>query len=661
MIDKIKELESCFDKEHRVILITGDMSSSKSTFINQFISNRNSIVFNSFNFDGHFVTDLANHFSTCVETDSENSFSESKYNSNRFQEFLSINKETNTELYDKIIEKNLIKNNLDYFKNKNIDFSQFENTFINKSDNKLVWEQGKIVVESFLVDLISLLYPQSFGDLSQNKPYEILFVFDDIDHILRYIDDNFISYLIEYLESKISKFENYDFTKDKDIKLSEVLDIRILICSRNKSFEKYQSKIELDSKFITQSEDNEFKEYFDYLSKSGEDPYVLAEELFFKYSSEFERNFLTIAIILKKFEVFSFDLFPELQIKPELIENYISNFYFISKINETYEVDNTIHNLISICLENTNPSLLKELKGRANLNDFIIKFLQKVNLEDFNHLRKLAYFNYFDINNAISGVFPQTNKKYIYLLDKYKQHLNKNNFHFSVKKEYINQLDAYNKIVDQNNYATTKGKVKSVWTETKKVLFERKAEITSSIDKTNKSIKDYIDELDKFNKELENINNLLFQEKRNQDEIKNILIPYTHKRPVIQTFSITLFAIFLLVISFLDIFKQSETDPNLFFTILEWIFRALSLLSILFVSKSLFRIFRRIKDKEFRKSQEDTLSSIDNKIKDQEEVKYVINADIKATQAKIQELETDISNYKSQLEEIELKLNEPFV
>src|SRR5690606_34876413 len=150
--------------EHRVILITGDLTSGKTSFVNEFVSKRNSIVFNSFNFDGHFITDLANHFANNIDTDSENAFSETKINANRFQEFLTINKETKSDIYDKIVDKNLIKSNFDYFSNKSVDISEYENSFINKSDNRLVWEQGKIVVESFLVDLISLLYPNSFND-----------------------------------------------------------------------------------------------------------------------------------------------------------------------------------------------------------------------------------------------------------------------------------------------------------------------------------------------------------------------------------------------------------------------------------------------------------------------------------------------------------------
>ena len=661
MLDKIKELESSFNKEHRVILITGDLTSGKTSFVNEFVSKRNSIVFNSFNFDGHFITDLANHFANNIDTDSENAFSETKINANRFQEFLTINKETKSDLYDKIVDKNLIKSNFDYFSNKSVDISEYENSFINKSDNRLVWEQGKIVVESFLVDLISLLYPNSFNDLSKIKPFEILFIFDEIDHILKYIDDNFISYLIEYLEAKISKFENYDFTKDKDIKLSELLDIRIILTSRNKSFEKYQTKIELDSKLYSDAENSGILEYIDSLKHYESNNYSLAEELFFKYSAEYERNLISIAILMKKFDVQSFDLYPELNVKPELIEHYVSNFYFISKSSDFYEVSDIIYKFLYICLEKNNPTLLKELVGRANLNEFAIKFIQKVNKEDFAYFRNLAYFNYFDINNAISGVFPQTTKKYILLLDKYKHLLNKNNFHYSLKKEYFSQLDSYNKIIDQSNHAKIKAKVKFAWTDTKKILFERKSELSGYIDKTNKSIKDYIDELDKFNKEHENINNVLFQENRNIDEVKSILLPYTHKRPVTETIGVTLLSLFLLSISFLNIFSQNELDPNIFYTIIEWILRIASILGLLFVSKSLVRIFKRIKDKEFRKSQELSLKDIEVKIREEEEVKSLINADIKATQAKIQELEADITNYKSQLEEIEQKLNEPFV
>lgn len=657
MLDKIKELESCFDKEHRVILITGDMTSGKTQFINKFISNRISIVFNSFDFEGHFITDLANYFSTNVESESK-SFNETNYNSSRFQEFLSINKESNSELYDKIIEKNIIKNNIEHFNNKNIDFSEYENSFINKSDKKLVWDQGKIVVESFLVDLISILYPNGIDNLSNYRPFEILFIFDEIDHILKYVDDNFISYLIDYLDSKISKFENYDFTKDKDIKLSEVLDIKIIVSSRNKSFEKYQSKIELDS--LLQKEDINFNDFIKNNYSSNENPYFLAEELFFKYSSEYERNLLSVAVILQKFDLNSFNLFPEFNISPELVQNYLSNFYFISKSNEMFEVDKNIYDLLYLCFDKNNSNLLAELEGRANLNDFILKFQQKINKEDFSYFRNLAYFNYFDINNAISGVFPQTTKKYIYLLDKYKHLLNKNNFHYSLKQEYINQIDSYNKIVDNEKYSKLKGKVKLVWSETKKTLFERKADISNTIDKTNKSIKDYIDELDKFNKELDNINNLLQTENENLTEIINNLKPYTHKRPVLETLGITLFSILLITISLLNIFSIDENDPNIFLNIIEWLFRIIAILGLIFVSKSLFRIFKRIKDKDFRKSQELSKLDIESKIKEQEDVKSVINADIKATQAKIQELENDISNYRNQFEEIELRLNEPF-
>ena len=239
--------------------------------------------------------------------------------------------------------------------------------------------------------------------------------------------------------------------------------------------------------------------------------------------------------------------------------------------------------------------------------------------------------------------------------------LNKNNFHLSLKKEYSTQLDNYNKIIDQTNYPKLKAKVKFVWNDTKKVLFDRKSELTGFVDKTNKSIKDYIEELSKFNQENDNIEDILTKEQNNLKEIENILVPYTHKRPVVETLGITIVSIVLLLLSFINIFSISETGTNIFFSILEWLFRIIGLFGILFVSKSLIRIYKRIKDKEFRKSQELHYKEIEKNIKDQNDVKSLIQADIKATNAKIQELEADITNYKSQLEEIEQKLNEPFV
>ena len=159
MLDKLNEIESCFYKEHRVILITGGMASGKTTLVNKFLENKKSLVFNSADFEGNFIVDLGNFIlDKFSQNHPETNFSESHYNLNRFSEILNHNKENKEELFNKIVGHNLILNNFDYFNNEKIDISEYKEAFINKADQKIVWEQGRIVVESLLVDLINYIY-----------------------------------------------------------------------------------------------------------------------------------------------------------------------------------------------------------------------------------------------------------------------------------------------------------------------------------------------------------------------------------------------------------------------------------------------------------------------------------------------------------------------
>lgn len=669
MLDKLNEIESCFYKEHRVILITGGMASGKSTLVNKFLENKKSFVFNSVDFEGNFIIDFGNYlFEKFSQNYPETNFSESHYNLNRFNEILNHNKENKEELFNKIVGHNLILNNYDYFINEKIDISEYKEAFINKADQKIVWEQGRIVVESLLVDLINFIYPEfNFDEVSQiNKPKQVVFVFDEIDHILNFIDDNFISFLIEYLEKKLSSFENYDFTKDKDLKLSDLIDIRLIITSRNKHFEKYQSKIELYS-VIDLSGDNSLldlpviKQYKKETNCSEQEQYQFANELFFKYSNEVERQFLLVSILFKKFNINSFNLYPELKLTEHIITNYISNFYFISKENEIFQIDDDVYYYFDEILKNINPDMYKELIGRSELNEFIMSFYQKVPLEDFDIFRKLAYFNYFDVNNALASIFPDIIKKFIVILDKYKHLLNKNNYHFSIKKEYIEQIDKYNKVVDSNKYSTTKKRIKELWISSKSALIDKKSELDKNIKSTKLSINNYKNDLSKFNSEFENINSVIFEEENKLAEQQKKLSPYQHKRPVIQTLSITFLSLFLIISSLFDDFILNFINSEIFLTILNWIFRIAGILGLFFTSKSLYRIYIRNRDKEKRKELEEIINSINKRISEQLEIKSIISADIKATEAKIQELEIDISNYKEKIEEIDLKLNEPFI
>ncbi len=669
MIEKIKELDSCFYKEHKVLLLTGGMASGKSLLISKFIENRKSLIFNTNDFQGNFICELANYFAEkFIEQHPDAVFNETAINLNRFMEILNHYKESNEELYTKILNHNFIQNNFDYFYNEKVDISQYKDSFINKADQKIVWEQGKIVVESLLVDIINFLYPNfNFEDISKaSKTKQIIFVIDEVDHILNFIDNNFISYLIEHIDTNLNKFENYDFTKDKDLKLSDLIDIRIIVSSRNKSFEKYQSKIELDSKFYLNDdyifEEIPFiKEYKENYPNSEFNEFQYAEELFFKYSSNYERQFLTVAIILNKFNATSFAMFPELKLSDKIINNYISNFYFVNIENGIFHIEPEINRYINYIYEINNQELFNELSGRAKLNTFILNFLTKMPIEDFNIFRKLAYYNYFDTNTALSNIFPDLYKKLIVLIDKYKNLLNKNNFHLSIKKEYDSQLDRYNKIVDDKNYVMLKKRVKENWLTTKKTLYDKKSEFDNNIKVTKDSIKNYQKDHDKFTKELENICNEIFQEENTLASLEKTLKPYKHKRPVIQTLTISLLSIILITLSFFDSFLLNLIDSEIFINILNWIFRIASILGLIFTSKSLYRIYIRNRDKEKRKELEGKIENVNIKIKDQQEIKSVINADIKATEAKIQELKSDIQNYTNEIEEIELRLNEPFI
>lgn len=667
MINKIEELDSCFYKEHRVVLLTGGMASGKTSLIAKFIENKNFYCLNSFDFEGNFICELANYFAIKFQEQyPEASFNETFFNYNRFTEILNHYKDSNPELYDLILKHNIIKSNLDFFSNPPLNIEKYKDSFINKADQKIVWEQGKIVVESFLVDLINFIYPNNdFAEVAKaKKPKKILFIFDEIDHILNFIDVNFISHIIEHLDTNLNKFENYDFTKDKDLKLSDIIDVRIIVSSRNKSFEKYQSKVELTSNIKLENDDIESLPFIKQFLASNEfdiTPYRYAEELFFKYSSEFERQYLLISIMFKKYITHSFDLFPELKVSSNLIENYISNFYFISRVNNQYQIDEEIYDLISLTMINNEPELYKELSGRANLNTFFMSFLNKMPYEDFDIFRKLAYFNYFDINNAITHIFPNITKKFVFIIDKHKNLLNKNNFHLSVKKENYEQLDKFNKIVDEKNYTILKKKVKEIWLTTKKHLQDKKAELETDIKNTNLSIKNYNTELEKFRVELENISSIIFTEENKLNEFEKSLSPYKHKRPVLQTLGISFLSLVLIISSLIDSVLLNLFDNELFLSILNWIFRVLGLLGLGFTSKSIYRIYIRNRDKNKRRELESNISEINTRIDQQKEVKAIINADIKATEAKIKELEVDITNFSKLIEEIELKLNEPFV
>lgn len=669
MTNKINELESCFNKEHKVILLTGGMASGKTMLINKFLENKNSFIFNTYDFQGDFICELASYFAEkFIEVYPDAVFNETSFNLNRYFEIINHYKESNPELHTKILNHNLIQNNFDYFVNETVDISKYKDSFINKADQKLVWEQGKIVVESLLVDVINFLYPNfNFEDISKStKSKQLIFVFDEVDHILNFIDNNFISYLIEHLDTNLNKFENYDFTKDKDLKLTDIIDIRIIVSSRNKSFEKYQSKIELESQLYPNDdfifEDIPFiKEFKEQNKHTDFNEFQYAEELFFKYSSNYERQFLTVAIFLSKFTTSSFAIFPELKLTDKIINNYMSNFYFISIENNIFQINSEKNRYITYINENTNPEIYKELTGRAKLNEFIISFLNKVPIEDFNIFRKLAYFNYFDTNNALSNIFPDLNKKFIVLIDKYKNLLNKNNFHLSLKKEYESQIDKYNKLVDDKNYVMIKKRVKELWMTTKQTLYDKKSEFDKNIKSTKESIKNYQKDSDNFNKKLENISNLIFNEENILSGLDKTLKPYKHKRPVIQTLSIALMSLVLFVISFFDNFILNIYDSEVFLNIINWLFRIISILGFVFTSKSLYRIYIRNRDKDKRIELEKKISQVKIKIKDQQEVRAVINADIKATEAKIQELELDTQNYSKEIEEIELKLNEPFI
>lgn len=137
-----------------------------------------------------------------------------------------------------------------------------------KSIHRLLLEPNNIAVESFIVDLMNIFYPDiasgKIDGMRPSKRIKIHIAIDNCDFINESVNKLlFRSLLVYAFQAHFSDFQSYNITfSDQSIKVSDFFDFRILYSTRSAIPKKYLSKLDAELQILIQRQE------LNYLSES---------------------------------------------------------------------------------------------------------------------------------------------------------------------------------------------------------------------------------------------------------------------------------------------------------------------------------------------------------------------------------------------------------
>jgi len=524
------------DETLSVTLIRGIFGAGKSEFLTELLSElkessrSDAICYFNFNINRNFIVEYLTSFEFIVpgtEVDSLTyNFDECNYNKTHLYNLLDEIEKKDSSIISKILDNLKLR----FFENTSAESDNTDslteklNLILDKKgDRRFVLQNHSVAAESFIVDLMNLFYPinekypnqLSYLKTIQN-PIKINLVFDNIDKftftLVKWLNDILMPLC---LEGKFSDFTAYVIDDDqKDISISEFLDFSFVICTRKEINDKdgllYLENIESRVSTINLKQ-FDFDETGEYLSGKSIDlsnldliysysfgiPFLI--DMFIDFNAD-EINEVVRDSIYDKFTEKVLDCRNELEREAVMMSAFLDSFdadalrcnrfigdenynlfdylkynsdLFLS-VGEKLSLREPFRTIFIRTFERDYKSRVIEYKNISDIYGKVQNQYPKLQSEEINILRSLAYFKCFDFESSVDLAFDDKSSAAKKFIKNNQDLFIKNHFTYSLIDSHRLFLDDYNKIIDRKKYEMKKQLITGIWREKEKELISEK-------------------------------------------------------------------------------------------------------------------------------------------------------------------------------------------
>lgn len=522
------------DSSKKIVLINGTFGSGKSFFLKSLLpalleENHADYIFKAdYDNNAKFTIDILQNLaqnSFYVESDQLPAFSnnESSFINEQFASTLSTLRNKDTSLFEKIYEREYLKDNYHYHLSSLDEIEDLSDEAVCSSIEAIYPGQEKyktffsnptrVALESLIVDLMTVLFSGKTEFPIPEKKYKIVLVLDGFDKQSWTVQNWILDNLIPAVDNlRFGDFVSYDTQFiDPNIKINEFFDFRYIFSFREnvlhgrlsdkwikleEDFEnislKPASDLVMHSFFKSEGiEEDDFKDLakntygIPYIfnlkveyKKVGDNEvdnislvYHLAGQKILDDFEEQQADWIRCTAFLDEFDARGLEFFPIIGEKSEKAFTFMSHLsdMFVHE-NGKLKLKQDLKDLLLKATMFDSPGSSKGYKKIAEQYYELAPVINQFEEHDFNILCELAYFNWFDTEFILKKVFPDRIEELSEFIDK-KQDL----FEFDTGMLRINEelgckLDRLNKILDADLYSNKMKYIKEIQAEYQKDL-----------------------------------------------------------------------------------------------------------------------------------------------------------------------------------------------
>lgn len=689
-IEKVKEILQG-DSKFKILNLNGDFLSGKTTIIKSLISDIDFVnqynVYTYVNDWGkyNYLYDITSDFFSNSNLQHPEFLSEeSQFFVKSFFDTVSTLNISNKELFKEINNYLLIENSDDLSEELE---QKIKSGISNELKRNLILYYYQISIETIFADLLNNFFPlneqiDSLSDyLLSREPIKILLIFDDAQSIPPKIEKWFHQFFSYLSNKKLGDLMLYEYKgKDTQIALGEFFKIDLIFIGRNKRFNfdgfdievnnielnypDYNQLDESDKSNFTKAEYSEspifgnpalISAYNQYTDEKKTSTVIFATNHLLKYVPPELQRALIFCSIFEKFSLIEMNLFEESDFKNLETEKILSKIDFINYQNGYYSFQENakrilqeVNNIIFEGLDS--PQLVK-------LSDNIAKVFPNISYSEFEMLRELAYYKEFDKNYIIENYFNNS-KRISSFIEKNIFFFNRDKSFYSLQDKYLLPLTEYNNIREKNIIEDKKKSIQEIFNRYQIEIGKRNTILADDVVKVGNEISEISKEKEKMELESDTLSKNEIALRNEVFGINQQLKPFIHQNSKRKS-TINILA---LVTSVAIIFNSDRISNLLFGTTSDFelvIIINLLLLLVLY-GNGLMRYFRvKFKSEELY-SLKQSKSNLENEIEKLSKELEVLNADIRAKDAKIEDLKKHVDRMNKQILENKNKLEKRF-
>ncbi len=544
----------------KIVLINGTFGSGKSFFLKSLLpalleENLVDYIFKAdFDTNAKFTIDILQSLaqnSYYIESESLPAFSnnESSFINEQFTSTLSTLRNKDTYLFEKIYEREYLKDNYQFHLSTNETEEDLSNEAICNSIEALYPNQDKyktffsnptkVALESLIVDLMTVLFAGQTEFPIPKKKYKIVMVIDGYDKQSWTVQNWILEKLLPCLDNlKFGDFVSYDTSFiDAEVKLSDFFDFRFVFSFREnllqgrlkEAWETHSDQLKnitlnpasdlvMQSFFHSEGID---KSDYDALAKNTFGiPYIFNLKVEYKkvgdseidnislvyhlagqkILSDFEEqqsDWIRCTAFLDEFDARGLEFFQIIGQKSKIAFSFMQ---FLSDIyihkGDKLQLRHELKELISKATLFDSPSSSKGYSKIAEQYYELAPLIDKYNETDFNILCELAYFDWFEKDFILEKAFSDKLEAINVLINNRPDLFELNSNMLRINNDLACKLNTLNQILDSDLYSNKIAYIAEIETEFQKSLQDKLTKLGNKKKEASESLSLVRDQLD---------------------------------------------------------------------------------------------------------------------------------------------------------------------